>query len=208
MGFFRPDAAPFLIERRTARRWRAMCPATLETFTGEWPVQLWDISETGARLHLDSPPPQGTAIFLRWADQRIGCSVAWTTSDMCGLTFEQPIDRSLVSSVSRLIGDAELPVATICNIPPGRKRSGTKSELGVLSQTLEVGPSTLVIRLKKQCQVAGLAALSSLTAAEEMFFFGSPLSHVLAYEMHLQSSMLPSPGEQVPHASIQSLALC
>lgn len=187
MGLFRPNAEPFLVERRAARRWRATCAATLETITGERQAQLWDISETGARLRLESPPPQGTDAFLRWADQKISCYVVWANHDMCGLAFGRPIDPSLVLSTSRLIGDVEMPVATISNIRSGRKRSDRHTDPGSISHSLQVSSSTFVISLQRRRQVFGPAAFCSISAAEEMFFFGSPLAHVLAYEKYLQS---------------------
>lgn len=205
MGLFRSDAGPFLLERRAARRWRATCAASLETLTGESFGQLWDLSETGARVMLDSAPPRGAAAMLKWEGHKVPCCVAWAADGMCGVAFKQPLDAGLVSATSRLIGDVERPIATVGNIRAGRKRSERKCDLGLLSDALEMGPSRLVIALQRRDELGGTAPRDALTAGEEMFFFGSPLAHVLAYEANLRASFLVSsaspdllPGGRLP----------
>lgn len=59
--------------------------------------------------------------------------------------------------------------------------------MGILSKPLEVGPSRLVISVQGARKIIDSSPSASLTAAEEMFFFGSPLAHLLAYETHLAS---------------------
>ena len=189
MGLFRPDAGPYLLERRAARRWRATCAAALETLTGESLGQLWDISETGARLKFDAPPPPGSAAILKWCEHKVRCSVVWATEDMCGVVFEDSLDSAQVSATTRLIGEVRLPVAAVRNIPMGRKRSDCHGDLGRLSPALDVGPSELVVALPRRHGLQETAPSGSLTAGEEMFFFGSPLAHVLSYELYLQSSI-------------------
>ena len=189
MGLFRPDAGPFLLERRAARRWRATCAAALETLGGESPGQLWDLSETGAGIKLDVPPAPGSKAILKFGDQRIRCSVAWANDEMCGVAFDEPLGRAVVSATARLIGDVETPVAAFRNIRMGRKRSDPDCNPGILSHPLEAGPSKLTIALQKRRGLPPAPPSGSLTAAEEMFFFGSPLAHVLAFETHLQASI-------------------
>ena len=74
---FRPEIGPFLIERRKSRRSRATCVASLETPAGESFGQLWDLSETGARVEMASPPQPGTAALLKWASEKVACEVIW-----------------------------------------------------------------------------------------------------------------------------------
>jgi hypothetical protein len=123
MGFFEPYKGPFQIERRAARRTRATCAASLRTLTREAIGHLWDLSETGARVSLDAPPDVGESAVLKWGAEKVMCRVIWTDRDMCGLSFDTPIDPAVVSASARLIGIAEQPVAAVGNIPVGRKRS-------------------------------------------------------------------------------------
>ena len=123
MGMFRPEIGPLLIERRRRRRSRATCAASIETPAGEIFGQLWDLSETGARVQTADPPGEGTAALLKWASERVACQVIWARDDMCGLGFENPIDRDIVSATTRVIGGPEQPAASVSNIPVGRKRS-------------------------------------------------------------------------------------
>jgi hypothetical protein len=123
MGFFEPDKRPFLIERRAARRTRATCPASLRTLTSETFGHLWDISETGARVSMPSPPAEGEAAQLKWGTERVLCRVVWIDHDMCGLAFDSPIDPAVVEASARMLGIVEHPTAEVGNIPLGRKRS-------------------------------------------------------------------------------------
>ena len=120
---FRPEIGPFLIERRKSRRSRATCVASLETPAGESFGQLWDLSETGARVQMAGPPQPGTPAVLKWASEKAACEVIWVQDDMCGLGFENAIDRGVVSATARIIGGPEQPGASLENIPIGRKRS-------------------------------------------------------------------------------------
>ena len=120
---FRPEIGPLLIERRRSRRSRATCGASLETPDGEIFGQLWDLSETGARVQTTYPPVEGTSALLKWGSEKVECEVIWARDDMCGLAFESPIDRAVVSTTGRLIGVAEHSGASMANIPLGRKRS-------------------------------------------------------------------------------------
>jgi hypothetical protein len=123
MGFFRSDSGPFLIERRTARRTRATCAASLRTLTDEIFGHLWDLSETGARISLPRPPEVGETAVLKWGTERVMCRVVWTEHDLCGLEFDGPIDLAVVSSSSRMLGIVEHQTAAMGNIAAGRKRS-------------------------------------------------------------------------------------
>lgn len=133
MGFFEPYKGRFLIERRTARRTRAACAASLRTLTRECIGHLWDLSETGARVSVDVPPEVGETAVLKWGAEKVMCRVVWTDHDICGLSFDTPIDPGVVASSARLIGIVEPPVAAVGNIPAGQRRSAlgqAKAETG------------------------------------------------------------------------------
>ena len=123
MGFFEPYKGPFLVERRASRRTRATCAASLRTLTREVFGHLWDLSETGARVSLETPPEADESAILKWGTEKVMCRVIWVEHDMCGLAFDSPISREIVESSARLIGIVEQPTAAMGNIAIGRKRS-------------------------------------------------------------------------------------
>src|SRR5690606_39073523 len=116
MGMFRPEIGPFLIERRRRQRSCATCTASIQTPAGEIFGELRDLSETGARVQTTDPPAEGTAALLKWASERVACHVIWTRDDMCGLGFESPINRDVVSATARVIGGPDQPAASLANI--------------------------------------------------------------------------------------------
>lgn len=190
MGLFQPETSKSLVERRTSRRWRATCPAALETLTGESTGQLWDLSETGARLRLQGPPPKGTTALLKWGSERIICQVVWATEEMCGVAFETAIDSALVSSTCRMIGEFEQPVAAIHNIRAGQKRS-LRASCNLQRHRPHAQQTSFVVTLRKLSGPIALDFPDPLTPAEEMFFFGSPLSHLVAHERVFEGSAAP-----------------
>ncbi|MGZ5792854.1 MAG: PilZ domain-containing protein, partial [Croceibacterium sp.] len=103
------------IERRAARRTRATCAASLQTLTDESVGYLWDLSETGARVSVASPPQPGENALLKWGTEKVMCRVVWTDRDMCGLSFDRPIASEVVAASARLIGIVEQPIAALDN---------------------------------------------------------------------------------------------
>jgi hypothetical protein len=186
MGMFQPDNGPFLIERRAARRSRATCGASLQTLTGESFGELWDISETGARISMTNPPERGETAILRWSTEHAMCRIVWSQDDMCGLSFESPISPEVVASTGRLIGVVEQPVATIGNIPVGRRRSAASLAETVAAEQNE-SRINLLVPLSRPRAPGDHGEHAPLTAAEEMFLHGSPLAHVLAYETQIMA---------------------
>jgi hypothetical protein len=181
---FQPDNGPFLIERRKARRSRATCGASLRTLSGEVFGQLWDLSETGARISIATPPERGESALLKWSTEQVMCRIVWTEGDMCGLSFENPISSAVVSETARLLGIVEHPTATIGNIPVGRRRSAQ----GMAAQPeADSTVSLLASRSTPEAPTPPVERPQPLTAEEEMFLYNSPLAHVLAYEAHLES---------------------
>jgi hypothetical protein len=185
MGMFQPDNGPFVIERRAARRSRATCGASLRTLEGEVFGQLWDLSQSGARISIASAPERGESALLKWGTEQVMCRVVWTEGDMCGVSFENPIDPAVVSATARLLGIVEHPTAAMGNIPVGRRRSASGAANGEPEASR---PTTLLA----SHSVPGVPAETvekpqPLTAEEEMFLYRSPLAHVLAYEAHIET---------------------
>jgi hypothetical protein len=120
---FQPELGSDMIERRRSRRSRATCGACLETPDGEIFGQLWDLSETGARVQTTYPPEQGTQALLKWNSEKVECQVIWASDDMCGVEFDSPIDRAVVTATGRIIGLPEQAGASLAKIPLGQKRS-------------------------------------------------------------------------------------
>jgi hypothetical protein len=146
MGFFEPYKGAFLIERRTARRTRATCVASLRTLTRESIGHLWDLSETGARVSVDVPPEVGESAVLKWGGEKVMCRVVWTEHDMCGLSFDTPIESGVVASSARLMGIVEQPVAEVGNIPIGRRRSAPGTSQSECDPSNAARPNLLASR--------------------------------------------------------------
>ena len=145
MAYLQTEMGPFVIERRAARRTRATCAASLQTLTDESVGYLWDLSETGARVSVASPPQPGENALLKWGTEKVMCRVVWTDRDMCGLSFDRPISSEAVAASARLIGIVEQPIAALDNIPIGRKRSAAAASV---SRESEAPPDLLATRLR------------------------------------------------------------
>ena len=179
MGYLQELAGPLVQERRRSRRSRVTCPATLVTLTGEFQGALWDLSETGARLEAPELPERGSRAMLKWRDQKHACTVVWTDASMCGLEFEEPIGGMVVSECTRLLGTKEEPIAELSNIPLGRRRSFQASLPAEREQDRFVRTTTVVIG--KRERGANPLDPAFLSPSEEMFFWGSPLAHIVAF---------------------------
>ena len=117
--------------------------------------------------------------MLKWRDQKHACTVVWTDAAMCGLEFEEPISEMVVSECARLLGTKEEPIAELSNIPLGRRRSSQASMPVESERDRLVRTTTLVIAKPKRGANSLDPAL--LSPSEEMFFWGSPLAHVVAF---------------------------
>lgn len=181
MGLFQPDSGPIVIERRAARRSRVTCAASLQTISAENLGQLWDLSQTGARIKADDPPEPETTAILRWASEQVMCRIVWTDDDMCGVAFDRAIEGSVVAAAARMTGVIEKPIASISNIAVGQKRSAKDSSK---ADSLEPvgGPLGWYVLPSRPENRDRIDLHTQMTSAEEMFFFGSPIAHVLAYE--------------------------
>ena len=88
-------------DRRRKPRRRVLLGATLETPDGELSVKLRNLSNTGALIETDRPPPVGTLITFRRGNTVAPGTVKWATAASIGLEFLRPIDESEVLVHSR-----------------------------------------------------------------------------------------------------------
>jgi hypothetical protein len=159
-----------VLDRRLSRRVRVTSDAVLETLTGNFPGKLWDLSEGGARLQMANSPPPGTTARMRWAEQEVLCSVVWNDGEMCGVSFDSPLAFSIVMATAEVHRVLELPIAQVSKIAAGRKRS---------ARLLPAEPAALTGLVVEFPQAGRNGAMA---AAQEMFFHGAPLAHVVAFE--------------------------
>lgn len=111
------------VERRAYERFRIDLPARLRMPSGDRAGRLADISDGGARLHLNDPPRAGVSALLQWGSHEFFCKIAWARDDSCGLTFERPIPHAVVIETTGGHEAPRGPAATPGNIPLGKKRS-------------------------------------------------------------------------------------
>ena len=119
----REDAREHVERRTTAPRVRAAFPALLRLPSGDRSVHLVDLSEEGARLHVDYPPPVGALAILKRDSFEIYCNVTWANESACGVTFDRPITSTLVFELAGQSAQSPVPVANPTRIAPGKKRS-------------------------------------------------------------------------------------
>jgi hypothetical protein len=172
------DSAKYGAERRTLPRNPVAIPARLELPSGARWVQIADLNDRGARLHVASPPAVGASALLKWQSHECFSTVVWVQDSECGLRFEQDVPRAALSSCASTTLPRLKPVAALDKIRVGAKRR----QALVLDEErdTESGLSwTLVLRRPTP---RGIASLEVLSAAEQMFFYGAPLAHVVRYQ--------------------------
>jgi hypothetical protein len=110
-------------DQRASARVKIAIEARLRLTIGDRDGQLVDISETGARIALPNPPPEGAPVILLWNTHEVFCKVIWTAAGTCGLQFDRPIGQDIV--LEAVGHDLDLPATAVANrnnIPMGQKR--------------------------------------------------------------------------------------
>jgi hypothetical protein len=111
-------------ERRRSSRLLVEIPVSLRTVSGVRECALSNISDQGAMLEIEAPPPIGISGWLLMGDEELYCTVIWSKVRTCGIAFENTLGAE---RIDRVVGDhaRELgPAANRSNIRMGRKRSG------------------------------------------------------------------------------------
>ena len=111
-------------DRRRTARFVVEVPAFIQTVIGERPCRIANISDSGAMIETDDPPPAGIAARLVLGDGDIFCTVVWSNETGCGVEFEDSIgDHTLKQIATEEIKEAG-PIANVGRIQAGRRRSG------------------------------------------------------------------------------------
>lgn len=93
--------------RRKRPRLRLGIPVRVETLHGNFDGRLLDLSETGAKVAMDSPSGRGEAL-LEWLSHEAFGEIVWRRGDAIGIRFDQPLSpeqlmrtRQLAPSILR-----------------------------------------------------------------------------------------------------------
>jgi len=187
MEYRQAAAAPF-VEQRAFERVRLDCPARLITAGSYRSAQLCDLSQGGARLRLDNPPAEGTTALLQWNGHESLCRVVWASEIACGVAFETRISSDVVagSDLPSLNGGGR-PVAGVTKIGFGMKRRCLNSSVAESAAETASVLNCWSIVLSRH-PGGPTSPTAGMSAAQEMFFFGSPLAHIVQYDAARRSA--------------------
>jgi hypothetical protein len=87
------------IGRRGASRLRICLPARLDTITGRTPGVIHDLSQSGARLRLQSVPRAGADVVITIGRLEAFATVVWANDNFIGLKFYDPLSLQQVLDV-------------------------------------------------------------------------------------------------------------
>lgn len=76
---------------RSGNRLQLDLSGQLELTSGTIACVVENLSRTGARLALASPPPRGSPVILHVAERRMFALLTWTRGDQCALRFDDPV---------------------------------------------------------------------------------------------------------------------
>jgi len=85
--------------RRAASRVRLRIPATIILLSGKYACQLDDLSQTGARLTIDPPPPPHASGVLVINGLEAFGEVVWSSMGRAGMAFDEPMPLEQVIAV-------------------------------------------------------------------------------------------------------------
>jgi hypothetical protein len=88
-----------------------LLPASIVTMSAYQYPELLNISRTGAKLRGDHPPSKGTTALFRVGQLQVLSRVIWSTSDQCGVRFDEPISSGVLKQI-QLEGAVELDTLT------------------------------------------------------------------------------------------------
>lgn len=96
--------------RRRAPRQRIAITATAVGLEGVQSVVVDEVSSTGAKLRGTNLPECGREMFIKVGDVDVFASVAWSSAEQCGISFDPPVDQH---TVVRLRHEGRLAVTRV-----------------------------------------------------------------------------------------------
>lgn len=163
------------VTRRAFQRVQIDCDAQLVTPGSYRAVRLRDLSRSGARLEMENPPPEGTTALLRWFSHESLCTVVWTSPIACGVSFVRPIAEEVVGASCGSVQTKEDDTpARLTQITFGKRRLRRRPVLVLNEESEPEGYNWTIVLMNPPD--------APKTAAEEMFFFGSPIAHIALRE--------------------------
>jgi len=91
---------------RSTRRSKVFLPIAVETVVGPHRAHLLDISQSGARMHVDAAIACGEALMLHWGAIDIACQVCWRRELFCGVRFDEQLSGDNVNALVTAKNDA------------------------------------------------------------------------------------------------------
>jgi hypothetical protein len=84
---------------RKARRIKLFLPIAIETVIGPHRAHLLDVSQSGARMHIDAAIACGETVVLHWGTVNISCRVHWKRDHFCGLSFDRQLNSEQMNAL-------------------------------------------------------------------------------------------------------------
>jgi hypothetical protein len=105
-GLTRPTASG---HQRTQGRLAVRLVAKLASKVRNHSAILENISKSGAKLSIDSPPQVGSEVILQWHGNELFGTVSWTSPTQCGLVFDTIVPPALLQQTLTLDEAAHVP---------------------------------------------------------------------------------------------------
>ncbi|HEX7784029.1 MAG TPA: PilZ domain-containing protein [Sphingobium sp.] len=84
---------------REARRKKVFLPVAIETVIGPHRAHILDISQSGARMHIDAAVACGETVVLHCGAIDISSQVSWRRDLFCGVRFAQQLSGEQVNAL-------------------------------------------------------------------------------------------------------------
>jgi hypothetical protein len=95
--------------KRTQGRLAVRLVARLASKVRTHSAILENISKSGAKLSVDSPPQIGSEVILQWHGNELFGQVSWTSPTQCGLVFASTVPPALLEGALALDEAAHVP---------------------------------------------------------------------------------------------------
>lgn len=110
-------------DRRRTARFIVEVPARIRTVIGDRECRISNISDHGARIETEEPPPAGIAACLIMGDEEIFCTVKWSKEGGCGVEFDHTIGPHTLEALATRAPVEAGPIANRGRIQMGQRRS-------------------------------------------------------------------------------------